>query len=46
MTLPAPSPERLRALRRMKLVATGLLVGAAVVFVVCVTVGHGLGALG
>ncbi len=41
MTLPLPSPARQRALRRMKTSATGLLVIAAAVFVVCVTVGDG-----
>lgn len=41
MSLPLPAPDRLRALRRMKLVAAGLLVFAAAVFVVSVTVGHG-----
>src|SRR6266542_4468158 len=46
MTLPMPSPQRRHALRRMKIGATGLLVGAAAVFVVCVTVGDGHGAWG
>ncbi len=46
MTLPIPSPQRRHALRRMKIGATGLLVAAAAVFVVCVTVGDGHGAWG
>ncbi len=46
MTLPMPSPQRRHALRRMKIGATGLLVAAAAVFVVCVTVGDGHGAWG
>ena len=46
MSLPVPAPERLRALRRMKANATGLLVVAAAVFVVCVTVGDGRGLWG
>jgi len=46
MTLPMPSTERRRALRRMKRNATGLLLAAAVVFVVCVTVGDGHGVWG
>jgi len=46
MTLPMPSAERQRALRRMKRNATGLLLAAAVVFVVCVTVGDGHGVWG
>src|SRR5882762_8220717 len=46
MTLPKPSAERQRALRRMKRNATGLLLAAAVVFVVCVTVGDGHGVWG
>src|SRR5882757_1923680 len=46
MTLPMPSAERQRALRRMKRNATGLLLAAAVVFVVCVTVGDGKGVWG
>ncbi len=41
-----PDPERLRALRRMKLVAGGLLVFAAIVYVVCRVVGDGHGAWG
>jgi uncharacterized membrane-anchored protein YjiN (DUF445 family) len=46
MTFPAPDLERLRGLRRMKLTAAGLLVFAAIIYVVCVTVGDGHGALG
>jgi len=46
MSLPVPAPERLRALRRMKTNATGLLLVAAAVFVVCVTVGDGHGLWG
>ncbi len=46
MTLPMPAADRVRDLRRMKIVATGLLVAAAVVFVVCVTVGDGKGLWG
>jgi len=46
MTLPMPSAERQRALRLMKRNATGLLLAAAVVFVVCVTVGDGHGVWG
>jgi uncharacterized membrane-anchored protein YjiN (DUF445 family) len=41
-----PSAERLRALRRMKVVAGGLLVLAAAVYIVCRTVGDGSGAWG
>jgi uncharacterized membrane-anchored protein YjiN (DUF445 family) len=46
MTVPLPSPDRRRALRRMKANAAGLLLAAAVVFVVCVTVGDGHGVWG
>ena len=46
MSLPVPAPERLRALRRMKANASGLLLVAAAVFVVCVTVGDGHGLWG
>ena len=48
MTVPGapPSAERLRALRRMKMVAGGLLVLAAVVYVVCRAVGDGHGVWG
>jgi uncharacterized membrane-anchored protein YjiN (DUF445 family) len=43
MTLPMPAGERMQALRRMKAVATGMLVGAAGVFAICVIFGdrHG-----
>ena len=41
-----PTQERLRALRKMKLVAASLLVGAAVIYIVCRTVGDGHGAWG
>jgi uncharacterized membrane-anchored protein YjiN (DUF445 family) len=41
-----PSPERLRALRRMKATAGGLLVLAAAVYVVCRLAGDGNGAWG
>jgi uncharacterized membrane-anchored protein YjiN (DUF445 family) len=46
VTLPSPAPEQVSALRRMKLVAASLLLAAAAVFVVCVTVGDGRGAWG
>ena len=48
MTVPGapPSAERLRALRRMKVIAAGLLVVAAAVYVVCRTVGDGHGGWG
>jgi uncharacterized membrane-anchored protein YjiN (DUF445 family) len=48
MTAPGtpPSPERLRALRRMKVIAAGLLVLAAAVYVVCRVAGDGHGAWG
>jgi uncharacterized membrane-anchored protein YjiN (DUF445 family) len=46
VTLPMPAAERMRGLRRMKRVATGMLVGAAAVFVVCVIVGDGHGLWG
>jgi uncharacterized membrane-anchored protein YjiN (DUF445 family) len=46
MTLPVLPPERQRALRHMKANATGLLLVAAAVFVVCVTVGDGRGMWG
>ncbi|MDT4963095.1 MAG: hypothetical protein QOF87_2742, partial [Pseudonocardiales bacterium] len=46
MTIPMPMParERLRALRRMKAIAAGLLVAAAIVYVLCRTLtdGHGV----
>jgi uncharacterized membrane-anchored protein YjiN (DUF445 family) len=41
-----PSPERLRALRRMKVIAGGLLVLAAVIYVLCRVVGDGEGPWG
>jgi uncharacterized membrane-anchored protein YjiN (DUF445 family) len=41
-----PAVERVVALRRMKLIAAALLVGAAVVYVVCRTVWDGAGAAG
>jgi uncharacterized membrane-anchored protein YjiN (DUF445 family) len=40
------SIERAAALRRMKLVAGSLLLGAAVIYVLCRTVGHGSGVWG
>jgi uncharacterized membrane-anchored protein YjiN (DUF445 family) len=46
MTAPSAAELKLRELRRMKLVAASLLLVAAVVFVVSVTVGHGHGAWG
>jgi uncharacterized membrane-anchored protein YjiN (DUF445 family) len=46
MSIPVPAAERLRALRRMKATATGFLVVAAGVFVLCKTVGDGHGAWG
>ena len=46
MTIPLPEPQRLAALRRMKLVAGGLLVLAAAVYVVCRLVWDGRGAAG
>jgi len=46
MTFPAAAPGRVRALRRMKIVATGLLVLAAGIFVLCVTAGDGRGGWG
>ena len=46
MTLPMPAAERMEALRQMKLVATGMLVAAAAVFVVCVIFGDGHGLWG
>ncbi|MCU1659172.1 MAG: uncharacterized protein JWO57_3828 [Pseudonocardiales bacterium] len=44
MTIPLPAAERVRALRRMKATAGGLLVAAAVIYIVCRTVwaGHGV----
>jgi uncharacterized membrane-anchored protein YjiN (DUF445 family) len=48
MTIPMPMPagERLRALRRMKAIAAGLLVAAAIVYVLCRTLAHGHGVWG
>jgi uncharacterized membrane-anchored protein YjiN (DUF445 family) len=46
MTIPIPDRERLRALRRMKVIAASLLVGAAIVYVLCRTLGHGSGGWG
>ncbi|MBN9621196.1 MAG: DUF445 family protein [Actinobacteria bacterium] len=43
---PALAVERLRALRRMKTVSTGLLLFAAVVYVVCRVAGDGHGVWG
>ena len=44
--LPEVREERIAALRRMKLIAVSLLVAAAVVYVVCRTVGDGAGVWG
>jgi uncharacterized membrane-anchored protein YjiN (DUF445 family) len=46
MSIPVPAGERLRALRRMKATAGGLLVLAAIVFVLCRAVGDGHGGWG
>jgi uncharacterized membrane-anchored protein YjiN (DUF445 family) len=46
MTIPMPTAERVRALRRMKLIAGSLLVFAAVVYVICRSVWHGHGVAG
>jgi uncharacterized membrane-anchored protein YjiN (DUF445 family) len=46
MTIPAPSRDRLVALRRMKATAAGLLVLAAAVYILCRTVGDGRGVWG
>ncbi len=46
MTLPLLAVERMQSLRRMKRVATGMLIGAAAVFAVCVIVGDGHGLWG
>ncbi|PZS20623.1 MAG: DUF445 domain-containing protein [Pseudonocardiales bacterium] len=46
MTIPIPDQERLRALRRMKGIAAGLLVVAAVVYLLCRTLAHGHGVWG
>jgi uncharacterized membrane-anchored protein YjiN (DUF445 family) len=44
--IPVVAAERVAALRRMKLVAGSFLLVAAIVYVVCRTVGHGHGAWG
>ena len=46
MTIPVPDAARLRALRRMKAIAAGLLVLAAAVYLVCRVVWDGKGAAG
>ncbi len=46
MTIPIPSRARVQALRRMKTTAGGLLVLAAVVYVLCRTAGDGHGVWG
>jgi len=46
MTIPLPDAQRMQALRRMKTFATGMLVLAAGVFLVCRGVWHGRGAAG
>jgi len=46
MTILIPDPERLRALRRMKVIAAGLLVAAAIVYVLCRTLAQGHGGWG
>ncbi len=43
MSFAPPSVDRLRALRRMKVIAGGLLVAAAAVYVLCRAVGNGSG---
>jgi len=43
MTIPIPDRERLRALRRMKAIAAGLLIAAAIVYLLCRTLAHGRG---
>jgi uncharacterized membrane-anchored protein YjiN (DUF445 family) len=45
-TFPALAADRVRALRRMKLIAGGLLLGAAIVFVLCRALGDGHGVWG
>jgi uncharacterized membrane-anchored protein YjiN (DUF445 family) len=45
-TFPALAEDRAQALRRMKLFAGSLLLGAAVVYVLCRAVGHGNGVWG
>ncbi len=44
--VPPVAAERIQALRRMKLVAGGLLLGALVVYILCRTLAHGEGAWG
>jgi uncharacterized membrane-anchored protein YjiN (DUF445 family) len=46
MTIPVPDRRRLRALRRMKVIAVGLLVAAAIIYVLCLTLAHGHGVWG
>jgi uncharacterized membrane-anchored protein YjiN (DUF445 family) len=46
MSTPTAARERVRELRRMKAIAASLLVAAAILFVVCVTVGDGHGVWG
>ena len=46
MTIPVPDRQRLRALRRMKATAGGLLVAAAVVYVLCRALTDGSGGWG
>jgi uncharacterized membrane-anchored protein YjiN (DUF445 family) len=45
-TFPALAEERVKALRRMKIIAASLLLVALVVYVLCRAVGHGDGAWG
>jgi uncharacterized membrane-anchored protein YjiN (DUF445 family) len=45
-TFPAVAEERVRALRRMKVIAGSMLLAAAAVYVLCRAVGHGDGAWG
>jgi uncharacterized membrane-anchored protein YjiN (DUF445 family) len=46
MTIPLPDTQRLHDLRRMKVIAAGLLVVALAVYVLCRAVGHGDGVWG
>ncbi|HZY77604.1 MAG TPA: DUF445 domain-containing protein [Jatrophihabitantaceae bacterium] len=46
MTIPVPDRQRLRALRRMKATAAGLLVAAAVVYALCRSLTDGSGGWG
>jgi uncharacterized membrane-anchored protein YjiN (DUF445 family) len=46
MSIPMPAADRVRALRRMKVIAGGLLVVAAVIYVVCRRVWNGRGVAG